>query len=73
MKSFAICALLGAMVDAGRYIDRKNPNIRKPKIPIIENITEPLQHVEVVPTEVLWNNITQAGTNATNFLTNVFN
>ena len=73
MKSFSVAALLGAMVNAGIYIDRKHPNLIKPKSPILENIREPLTHVEDLPTEVMWNNMTQSGTNATNFLTNVFN
>jgi len=67
MKTFAVFALLGALVIA------KNFGHVRPKRMPQDNVRNPLKHLERLPAEVLWNDMQVAHTNATNFLTNVYN
>jgi cathepsin X len=67
MKTFTVSALLGALVVAKNF-----GHVRPERMPQ-DNVRTPLKPLKDLPEQVLWNDMTVANTNATNFLTNVYN
>ena len=65
-KTFATMAVIG-VANASRYIDPEFPGFKR-AVNRPEETAEPLLHVEDLPDQWLWNDVSN-----TKYLTNVFN
>ena len=67
---FALAALVGVAFAEKtlKFIDPNFPGHKEPAVPVQDKITEPLQHLEDIPEQWIWNDI-----NGTNYLTNMRN